>query len=194
MGTFPLRGLVDIQIGYGFRAGVTAEAAGRTGVIQMKDLGDDHIVDLPGMARVSMDVPAGRQVEQGDVVLRSRGDRSTGAIVAADPGPALVAAPLLRLRVVDERLLPGYLNWYLNQPSAQTHFARHAEGSSVKMISKQVLKDLEIEVPSLDRQESIVALAALSERERVLCSGIHTARGNMLADIMMMYARGSEAR
>lgn len=194
MGTLPLRGLVDIQIGYGFRAGVTPDAAGRTGVIQMKDLGDDHIVDLPGMTRVSMDVPARRQVEQGDVVLRSRGDRSTGAIVAANPGPALVAAPLLRLRVVDDRLLPAYLNWYLNQPTAQAHLAKHAEGSFVKMISKQVLEDLEVEVPPLDWQESIVALAALSERERTLCFDITTARGRLQTDVMMRYAKGSEAR
>lgn len=194
MGTLPLRELVDIQIGYGFRAGVEPDPAGLVGVIQMKDLGDDHIVDLASLARVSMDVPAGRQVREGDIILRSRGDRSTCAIVAGDPGRALVAAPLLRLRVADDRLLPAYLNWFINQPSAQAHFGRHAEGSSVKMISKQVLEDLEVEVPPLDRQESIVALAALSQRERTLCSTIHAARGHLLTDVMMQYAKGSEAR
>ncbi|MEI6727641.1 MAG: restriction endonuclease subunit S [Actinomycetes bacterium] len=194
MGTLPLRGLVDIQIGYGFRAGVEPDPAGLVGVIQMKDLGDDHIVDLASLVRVSMDVPAGRQVHEGDIILRSRGDRSTCAIVVGDPGPALVAAPLLRLRVVDDRLLSAYLNWYINQPSAQAHFARHAEGSLVKMISTQVLEDLEVEVPPLDRQEGIVALAALSQRERRLCSDIHAARGYLLTDIMMKYAKGSEVR
>ena len=190
----PLRGLVDIQIGYGFRAGVEPDALGQTGVIQMKDLGDDSVVALSAMTHVSMGVPTGRQVREGDVILRSRGDRATSAIVVGDPGPALVAAPLLRLRVADHRLLPAYINWYINQPSAQAHFAKHAEGSFVKMISRRVLEDLEVEVPPLDRQESIVALAALSERERALCSDIHAARGYLLADIMMTYAKGSEVR
>jgi len=193
MGTLPLRGLVDIQIGYGFRAGVEPDPAGLVGVIQMKDLGDDQIVDLTSLVRVSMDVPAGRQVREGDIILRSRGDRSTCAIVAGDPGPALVAAPLLRLRVVDDRLLPAYLNWYINQPSAQTHFARHAEGSFVKMISKQVLEELEVEIPPLEPQHRIVELARLSQRERTLCSDIHIARGHLLTDIMMRHAKGSEA-
>src|SRR5665647_3652409 len=115
MGTLPLRGLVDVQI-----------------------------VDLASLARVSMDVPAGRRVREGDIILRSRGDRSTCAIVVGDPGDAVVAAPLLRLRVTDGRVLPAYLNWYVNQPLAQAHFAKHAEGSYVKMISKRVLEDLSL--------------------------------------------------
>jgi hypothetical protein len=180
-------------MGHSFRAGVKPDLAGAAGVIQMKDLGDDHLVDLTSLVRIAMDVRSTQRVREGDIIFRSRGDRSTCAIVAGDPQGALVAAPLLRLRVTDDSLLPAYINWYINQPSAQAHFAKHAEGSSVKMISKQVLEDLEIEVPPLDRQERIVALAALSQRERALCSDIHAARGYLLTDVMMQYAKGSEA-
>ena len=194
MGTLPLRGLVDIQIGYGFRAGVEPDPTGLVGVIQMKDLGDDHTVDLASLSRVSMDVPTGRQLRTGDIIFRSRGDRSTCAIVAGDPGRALVAAPLLRLRVTDARVLPAYLSWLINQSPAQEHFASHAEGSNVKMISRRVLEDLDIEVPPIGRQRDIIELAGLSARQRILNGDIESLRSRLLSDVMMNYAKGSEGR
>jgi len=194
MGTLVLQELVEIQMGYGFRAGVEPDAAGLVGVIQMKDLGDDQIVDLASIARVSMDVPAGRRVREGDIILRTRGERSTCAIVVGDPGFAVVAAPLLRLRVTDGRVLPAYLNWYVNQPLAQAHFAKHAEGSYVKMISKRVLEDLEVDVPSMERQRTVIELAALSGRQQMLNADLWSLRSRLLSDVMMNYAKGSEGQ
>jgi hypothetical protein len=194
MGSISLRNLVDIQMGHSFRAGLEPNPAGAVGVIQMKDLGDDHLVELTSLAHVTMDIRLGRQVREGDIIFRSRGDRSTCAIVAGEPGCAVVAAPLLRLRVTDSRLLPAYLNWFINQPPAQEHFARHAEGSNVKMISKSVLEDLDVEVPSIERQRSIVELAGLSARQRILNGDIESLRSRLLSGVMMNYAKGSEGR
>lgn len=194
MGTTALGKLVAIQIGHSFRAGVRPDAAGAVGVIQMRDLGDDDLVDLASLVRVSMGVRPGEQVREGDIIFRSRGDRSTCAIVTGEPGCAVVAAPLLRLRVTDSRLLPAYLNWFINQPPAQEHFARHAEGSNVKMISKSVLEDLDVELPSIERQRDIVELAGLSARQRILSGDIESLRSRLLSDVMMNYAKGSEGR
>ena len=194
MGTTALGELVDVQIGHSFRAGVQPDAAGAVGVIQMRDLGDDNLVCLASLVRVCMDVRPAEQVREGDIIFRSRGDRSTCAIVAVDPGFAVVAAPLLRLRVTDARLLPAYLNWFVNQPPAQEYFAKHAEGSNVKMISKSVLEDLDVEAPSIGRQRDILELAGLSARQRTLNGDIESLRSRLLSDVMMNYARGSEGR
>jgi len=193
MGTTALGELVDVQIGHSFRAGVQRDAAGVVGVIQMRDLGDDALVCLASLVRMSMDVRPAEQVREGDIIFRSRGDRSTCAIVAADPGFAVVAAPLLRLRVTGARLLPAYLSWFVNQPAAQEYFAKHAEGSNVKMISKSVLEDLDVEVPPIRRQRDIIELAGLSARQRTLNGDIESLRSRLLSDVMMTYAQGSEA-
>jgi hypothetical protein len=179
----------DIQMGYSFRAGLEPKLSGPVGVIQMKDLRDDHVVDLGGLTRTDMDVRVESRARQNDIVFRSRGDRATCAIVAADPGHAIVAAPLLRIRVTDDRVLPAYLNWYINQASAQAHLGRQAEGSYVKMISKRALGGLEVEVPSLDRQRGIAELAVLSNRARRLDARVSALRERMLADVMMTFAR-----
>jgi hypothetical protein len=194
MGTTALGELVSIQMGHSFRAGVQPDSAGAVGVIQMKDLGDDRVVDLPALVRVSMDVRPGLRVHEGDIIFRSRGDRATCAIVAAEPGCTIVAAPLLLLRVADERVLPAYLNWFINQPPAQAHLARRAEGSNVKMITKRVLEELEIEIPPLERQRRIVELAGLSARQRILEDDLDSLRARLQSGIMMTYARGGAAR
>jgi hypothetical protein len=182
--------IAEIQLGYTFRSSLEPSADGPTRVIQMRDLGDDHLVDLESADRTATEVPASHQARRDDIIFRSRGDRSTCAIVATDPGCAVVAAPLLRLRVTDKRVLPAYLNWFINQPAAQAHFARHAEGSNVKMVSKTALQDLQVDVPSLERQQSIVTLAGLSGRQRTLNTRIDGLRERLQADIMMIYAKG----
>ena len=194
MGKRRLGELVDIQVGHAFRTGLEPDPRAPTGVIQMKDLGDDEVVALPTLDRISLDAPESRRVLRGDVVLRSRGDRTTGAIVADDPGTAIVAAPLLRLRVRDESLLPEYLCWAVNQPAAQVHLSRRIEGSDVKMLRAEVVEGLQVDVPSLDRQRRIVELARLSRREQQLCTLVHSERGRLLADVMTRYAEESEAQ
>lgn len=193
MGSVLLQELVDIQMGHSFRAGLEPDPSGAVAVIQMKDLGEDTLVGLTSLDRVAMDIRPSQQVLEGDIIIRSRGDRSTCAMVGADPGNAVVAAPLLRLRVTDGRVLPSYLNWYINQPLAQAHLAKHAEGSYVKMISKTALESLEVDMPPLERQRDIVELADLSARQRILSDGIENLRSRLLSDIMMTYARGGAA-
>lgn len=185
-----LRELADVQPGYTFRSGVVDDPTGTTTVIQMKDLGDDNLVRLSSLARVAAEVPEVYGARKDDVLLRSRGDKVTSAIVAQDPPGTVVAAPLLRIRVTTDAVLPEYLNWFINQPPAQAHLARHNEGSYVKMLRRQAVCELEVDVPPLDRQEAIARLAGLSARERMLNAEIGGLRDRMLADIMLAYAQG----
>jgi len=195
MGTeVALRDLADIQMGYSFRAGVSHDLGAPLAVVQMKDLGDDGLVDFSALARVSMDVRAGRLLRGGDIVFRSRGDRATCAIVAADPEPALLAAPLLLLRVRDpRRALPAFLAWFINQPPAQAYLAKHAEGSNVKMVTIATLGNLPIQTPTLERQSAAVELAGLSARERILEDRIVVARERLVSGILMTYVQGGVA-
>lgn len=194
MSFIALRDIADIQMGYSFRSGVEPAAQGTVGVIQMKDLSDDGTVALDALTRVSMDVAPTHQVLVGDIILRSRGDRASSAIVADDPGRTLVAAPLLRIRVTDPRVQPEYLNWFINQPPAQAHLAKHAEGSRVKMISKRALDELEVALPPLERQAAIVGLAAFAARVQSLEARLENLRARLASEVMLHYARGGEGR
>jgi hypothetical protein len=186
--------IADVQLGFTFRSSLEPTVDGPTPVIQMRDLRDDQTVDLRTLARVAIVPPATQRARVGDIVLRSRGDRVTSAIVADDPGEAIVAAPLLRIRVNREDVLPAFLNWYINQAPAQAHLNRHNEGSYVKMLRRAAVDDLEIDLPSFERQQTIVELAGLLTRARALESDLDRLRARHLTDTMIRYAKGGEAR
>ena len=191
MALVPLRDIASVQLGFSFREGVRHDAAGAVRVIQMRDLCDDLIVDLENLECVDMVPPELQWVKAGDILVRSRGDSATSAIVSKNPGRAVAAAPLLRVRVADAAVLPAYLNWALNQPPAQAYLARNAEGSRVKMISGRVLEELEVQIPPLVRQQDVLAMAQLASRARTLQSDIDSRRRRLLSQVMMSYVEGS---
>ena len=179
-------------MGYSFRARLDVVESGDVSVIQMKDLRDDHTVDCDDRVKVEMkEVKEHHLVRKGDLVIRSRGLLTTSAIVPEEPGNAVVAAPLLRIRVGNSgKVLPEYLNWYINQRDAQAFLHSRAIGTAQKMIGKEALEELEVFVPDLSRQKNIVEMAALSAREHVLLNALAEKRKQYISAVLMQSAKG----
>ncbi len=110
-----------VQMGYSFRSRLEACEDGGVAVIQMKDLLDDDTVGCDGLVKIDMEtVKEHHLVQRGDLVFRSRGHVTAAAVLLEDPGKAVVAAPLLRIRVTKKDLiLPEYLSWYISQRDVQ---------------------------------------------------------------------------
>jgi restriction endonuclease S subunit len=130
-------------------------------------------------------------VKSGDIVFRSRGQVTTAAILIEDPGPAVVSAPLLRIRVDQNVVLSDYLVWYINHPSSQALLASRAKGTSLKMISKQALESLEVTVPPIEKQRAIAELAALANEEQRLLKKITGCRSDYTSTKLMQLADGN---
>lgn len=186
-----LKKIASIQMGYSFRARLEQMEAGEIAVIQMKDLTDRNRVDCSGLMRIDMEkVKEHHLVRAGDLVFRSRGLVTTSAILTEDPGMAVVAAPLLRIRVTRESVLPGYLNWFINQWPAQSFLASHAKGTVQQMIGKDALEKLEIVVPPLERQKAIVETAELAEQEQALMKKLTEKRKQYISACLLEMAEG----
>ena len=190
MGT-ELREIARVQMGYSFRTRLELMEPGEIAVLQMRDLTDENRVDCSGLLRIEMEkLKEHHLVKPGDLVFRSRGQVSTSAILTEDPGKAVVAAPLLRIRVNSDSVLPEYLHWFINQPTAQAFLASRAKGTAQKMISKQALESLVVSVPPLERQRTIAELAALAEIEQDLMKQLSGKRRQYISTILMQLAEG----
>lgn len=188
---FKLREIVSVQMGYSFRTRLESRCTGAVAVVQMKDLTDENRVDCSGMMRIDMEKPKEHQlVKPGDLIFRSRGLTANSAIMADDPGIAVVAAPLLRIRVTDCRVLPEYLNWFISQAPARIFLASHAKGTAQKMISKEALESLDVLVPSLERQRRVVEAAALAEKEQSIMKKLAEKRRQYISAALMQLAKG----
>lgn len=187
-----LKDIASIQMGYSFRARLESMDGGTLAVIQMKDLTDQNRVDCSALARVDRENPKEHHLaKQGDLIFRSRGLTSTSAILLDDPGIAVVAAPLLRIRVPDQVILPEYLNWFIRQAPAQAFLTSHAKGTAQKMISKETLEELEVFVPPLERQRTIVEITALAEKERHILEKIAEKRHQFISTHLIRLAQGA---
>lgn len=157
----------QIQMGYSFRTKLELSEGDGIFVIQMKDLTEENTVSSDHLLRSNqVEAKDSILVRKGDLIFRSRGGTNNSAIVLNDLPPAVVAAPLFRIRISNpSSILPEYINWYLSSPNAQRYFAGIAEGSSQRMISKSSLEDLEVPIPSTDKQKKIIELQRLAQVE-----------------------------
>jgi hypothetical protein len=187
-----LRDIASIQMGYSFRTRLESMDSGNVAVIQMKDLPDSNRVNCSALARVDMENPKEHHLAKPeDLIFRSRGLTSTSAILLDDPGKAVVAAPLLRIRVSDHVILPEYLNWFMRQAPAQVFLTSHAKGTAQKMISKETLEGLEVFVPPLERQRTIVEITALAEKEQHILEKLAERRHQFISTHLIRLAQGA---
>ena len=188
---YKLKQLAEIQGGYAFRSRLEADLKGDIQVIQMKDLNDENLVSCKKLIKVSMDTSKlNHFVKKGDLVFRSRGSQPTSAVLLEEIEKTLVAAPLLRIRVrKTELVIPEYLNWYISQQEAQNFLKSRAKGSVHMMIGRDVLEQLEIEVPPINVQKAVIELAKLAEQEQQLMKKLATKREHYLSRQLMQLAK-----
>lgn len=180
--------VASIRMGYPFRSRLEHDATGAIAVVQMKDIDDASLLHVENAVRVDLtDVKDHHLIRQGDLVFRSRGRTNSVALVSADVGPAVLAAPMLLIRPIE--VLPAYLLWYINLPATQATLAAQAEGTSVRMISKAALEALEMPVPSRRKQQLVVEVSELAAAEQGLLEQIAQERKRLADGVLMRYAR-----
>ena len=136
--------------------------------IQMADLTGGRGPDHTGLARIPHPHPR-YLVSRGDVLLRSRGNSTTAWAVPENLAePAVAILPLFIIRPSTDIYNPDFLAWWLNQPGAQTHLRRAAQGQSIQMVSKTALESVPLQLPPLAQQHLIAAAAHLATREAQL--------------------------
>lgn len=187
-----LRDIAEIRMGYPFRDRLERDPNAHVAVIQMKDIDEANLLHTENLDRTSMpDFKDRYLIRADDLIFRSRGRTNTAALVAADPGRAILAAPMMMIRVTSPEVLPAYLNWFINQPTTQARLTRALEGTSVKMISKSTLEALEVSVPPVQKQRQIVELAALGNDEQQLMRELTRLRKTYVEGILMRYAQSA---
>ena len=115
-------------------------------------------------------------LKKGDVLFAAKGSKNFAAWYENDKMPAVASTSFFVIRLIDKNVLPGYLTWFLNHPGTQTLLKGQARGSSIASISKAVLSELEIPIPSIHKQELILRIFKLHNRERNLKQQIENLR------------------
>jgi restriction endonuclease S subunit len=115
-------------------------------------------------------------LKAGDVLFAAKGNKNFAAVYESHNPAAVASTSFFVLRRTTETMLPEYFAWFLNNPSTQTLLKAQAIGTSMASISKAVLEELEIPIPSLETQKAIVHITRLRNTEKKLKQQIEALR------------------
>jgi hypothetical protein len=127
------------------------------------------------------DLPAGsvnpkHLLQAGDVLFAAKGTKNFAAVYEAHNAEAVASTSFFVIRLHGGQVIPAYLAWFLNHPNTQQALKGQAIGSNIVSISKAVLENLEIAIPSITVQKTILQVHALRQHERALKQRIEELR------------------
>jgi restriction endonuclease S subunit len=171
-----LKDVAQIRSGYLFRERIKPDASGQYRVVQVGDVSLDAGFLDNSLVRVSLpDVKRSQILETGDVLFISRGPRKHAIAISWLIENAIATSQFFVLRP-DERILPEFLAWYINQRPAQRYIEEHSTGTSASLINLEAMKGLPVEVPPIETQARITKIHQLSLREKELMEAIKNKR------------------
>lgn len=119
-------------------------------------------------------------LKDGDVLFAAKGTKNFATVFENHNEPSVASTTFFVIKLKDRMILPQYLAWYINSISIQKKLKAQAIGTSIPSISKHVLENLEIVVPSFEIQKAILQITKLRNKEKVLKLKIETLRENQI--------------
>lgn len=125
-------------------------------------------------------------LKDGDVLFAAKGTKNFAAVFENHNEPSVASTSFFVIRPTDNKVLPQFLAWFLNNHSTQTLLKGQAIGTSIPSISKQVLENLEIPVPDIKTQKAIVEISKLRNKEKSLKQKIETLREKQIQSKLLL--------
>lgn len=119
-------------------------------------------------------------LKDGDVLFAAKGTKNFAAVYENQNPAAVASTSFFVLRPTDNKIIPEYLSWFLNHPETQKLIKDNARGTAIPSIRKTVLEDLEISIPSIEKQRTVIKLSALARKENELRMNILQQRKQLI--------------
>ena len=96
------------------------------------------------------------RVMPGDVLISVMGTIGRAAVVPTAVEPGIINPRLVLYRVVEQLILPRYLQVFLNNPTSQRYFALAAQGTTMEGLNMSSIGELYVAVPPMSEQQKIL--------------------------------------
>ncbi|MBW1706279.1 MAG: restriction endonuclease subunit S [Deltaproteobacteria bacterium] len=183
-----------IQSGYHSRGRVEPHEDGSHFLLQARDVdGGNLTYRTDTLIRFNPDLSrADGILKKNDILFMARGTRNYSVLLGEIPDSTLAAACFFIVRISDEKVFPGYLCWYLNQPPVERYLVRHSgRGVHMPVVRRSVLEKLDIPLPTMEIQKKIVELEALRREEEDLTNRLAEKRKQQVTALCLKAIRES---
>ncbi len=178
-----LKDISTIQVGYALRGKIPEIPNGSMAILQMKDVQPEGIK----WGSLTLMNPIGKRtpyfLKKGDVVFSGRGTKIFAQAVTIEPDK-VAAGPQYFVICPNKDVPTEYLAWYINSSAGQKYFWTNAGGTSIINVTREVLENLPIRIPSKRNLEIFVKYINTVEEENRKFSTIQIKRQQLLESII----------
>ena len=137
-------------------------------VIQAKDITYDGEVDLSDLISVSdIGFKSKFFAKKGDNILAARGNPRAG-VIKNDTEKTIISTSVYILRLKEKNVNPEYLAVYINSWQGQKLLDERMTGAAIKTILRRDLENIEVPVPSLEKQQEIIDIYRNNQTQQKL--------------------------
>ncbi|WP_273020918.1 hypothetical protein [Rheinheimera sp.] len=164
---------VTIRTGWTFSKAIENQPDGEYSVIQLRDVQTDRLEGIHYSNLTRTDISATREIktlQDGDILLVAKGPTKYATYLEDVPANIVANQHFLILTVQDKtKLLPAYLEVYLNSKPVQDWFARNGGGSYQSTLTKKTLLGLKLPTHlTLHQQQKLADLHTSIAKEKHL--------------------------
>lgn len=163
------------------------DPAGSCFMIRISDLSDDGQLATEEIHQFEPgeDIRRDHFLRPGDILLPNRGTRCTAYVFDLPLTNVLVGAQFYIIRPKEAKVRSGYVAWFLRTEKSAAHFALRRKGTLVQTVQRKDVLELELPLPPLAKQDSIIALDALAIQERQLSTALALKRASYTQRLML---------
>lgn len=190
-----LKAIAKVQSGHISREKIEPRTDGSYFLLQARDV-DSHRLTYRIDTLIRFDPVMSRTdwvLKSGDILFMARGSRNFSVIMKGIPDPVLAAACFFILRVSNERVLPDYLCWYLNQVPVEQYLIQNSgRGVHMPVVRRSVLENIDVPIPTLEVQKKIMEMQTLEREEQELLNNLAKKRKELITTTCLRVAREGE--
>lgn len=168
--------------GYSFRGKISADIDGKLQVIQLKDIENDYTeIGNECIFIKRHKVKDKYYLKQGDILFTSKGANNY-AIVYNPNGDieSVASSAFFVLRIDQEKAIPNYVAWFINQKKVQKYLESQATGTYTTSINRETIENISILLPSIEQQNKIAEIASLASKEQNLYTQLIENRSRLI--------------
>ncbi len=160
-----LKDIATIQTGLFAKS----QEAGDVVYLQAKDFDENgQLLSVLYPDLSSDDISEKHLLRIGDVLFAAKGTKNFASVYESHHPLAVASTSFFVIRLRVNNVLPAYMACFLNNTNTQNLIKENARGTAMPSIRKSVLEEVEVPIPSLEKQMAIVQLASLVGAEHQL--------------------------
>lgn len=179
-----IKDFCSIEAGYSFRGQPAADENGDSYLLQAKDINAFGEIDYHQCIKISTsNIKNIKELSQGEILMTARGTFKA-ALFESDK-PFVTSNAVFIIDVKESVCYRPYLAIWLNSPACKKQLEKiKLLSATTPTLPRNALNELEINLPSLDKQKEIAEIYRLNIKQYAISQSVYNLRKMQLENLM----------